>query len=29
MLNDAMFRFVPPKGSRQIDFLPAPAATRN
>jgi hypothetical protein len=29
MLNDAMFRFVPPKGSRQIDFLPAPAAARN
>lgn len=28
-LTDAMFRFVPPKGSRKIDFLPAPGAAKN
>lgn len=28
-LNDAMFRFVPPKGSKRIDFLPAPGAAKN
>jgi hypothetical protein len=27
-VTDAMFRFVPPKGSQQIDFLPAAAAAR-
>jgi hypothetical protein len=27
-LNDAMFRFVPPKGSQRIDFLPAPGAAK-
>jgi len=27
-VTDAMFRFVPPKDSRQIDFLPAAAAAR-
>ena len=27
-LNDAMFRFVPPKGSQKIDFLPAPGAAK-
>jgi hypothetical protein len=28
-VTDAMFRFVPPKGSRQIDFLPATSASKN
>lgn len=28
-VTDATFRFVPPKGSRQIDFLTAPGAAKN
>jgi len=28
-LIDAMFRFVPPKGSKRIDFVPAPGAAKN
>jgi hypothetical protein len=27
-LTDAMFRFVPPKGSQQIEFLPAAASNK-